>query len=397
MNHLAAIEKAREVLAPMAKRTPVLPLNYPGADIGLKCENLQLTGSFKLRGAYNKLNRLSDEEKRRGVIACSAGNHAQGVALSATKQGIASTICIPSAAPLSKVEATKGYGGKVVLVDGVYDDAYQEALRLREEYGYTMIHPFDDLDVMAGQGTIGLEILEQVPDVDNVIVSIGGGGLISGVAMAMKEKKPSCKVYGVQAKNIASMKESVEMGRRVELPRASTIADGIAVRMPGENTFEVVRHYVDDIVTVDEEEIAYAMLHLMEHEKMMAEGAGAAAVAAAIYEKVPLTGKTVAIISGGNVDLNTISKVISLGSFKSGRLTEITVPVLNKPGELLNLLQLLQSMGTNILTIDQYADHAKADMENMVVRIVVESRNIEHRNDIYRNLAHAGYRFFMDR
>lgn len=308
MNHLAAIEKAREVLAPMAKRTPVLPLNYPGADIGLKCENLQLTGSFKLRGAYNKLNRLSDEEKRRGVIACSAGNHAQGVALSATKQGIASTICIPSAAPLSKVEATKGYGGKVVLVDGVYDDAYQEALRLREEYGYTMIHPFDDLDVMAGQGTIGLEILEQVPDVDNVIVSIGGGGLISGVAMAIKEKKPSCKVYGVQAKNIASMKESVEMGRRVELPRASTIADGIAVRMPGENTFEVVRHYVDDIVTVDEEEIAYAMLHLMEHEKMMAEGAGAAAVAATIYEKVPLTGKTVAIISGGNVDLNTISK-----------------------------------------------------------------------------------------
>ncbi|NLY09644.1 MAG: threonine ammonia-lyase [Tissierellia bacterium] len=391
MFDLKRIEEAAKILEPVIKKNPIIQLNHHEKDIYLKCENLQLTGSFKLRGALHKTARLSEEEKSRGVIACSAGNHAQGVALSATRLGIPSTICLPASAPLSKVEATKGYGGSVVLVDGVYDDAYQEALRLRDRDNLTFIHPFNDPDVMAGQGTIGLEIIKSIPDLDTVVVSIGGGGLISGVAVAVKSINPNCKVIGVQASKIASMKASVDAGAIVELPGAATIADGIAVKKPGDKTYEMVQKWVDEIVTVDEEEIAYAMLYLMERNKMVSEGAGAATVAAVLYNKVKLSGKTCCLISGGNVDMNIVSKIISLGSFKSGRLTEITTPVPNKPGELMKLLGLLKEMGTNILTIDQFTDHVKADIDSMVVRVVVESRNEEHRREIYRKLSDAGY------
>ena len=275
----------------------------------LKPENLQKTGSFKLRGSGYKIAMLSDEEKARGVIACSAGNHAQGVALAATKSGVKSLICLPDSAPISKIEATKKYGAQVCLVEGVYDDAYNRALELKEERGYTFVHPFDDEDVIAGQGTIGLEIVQEINDIDAVIVPIGGGGLISGVACAIKSMNPSVKVYGVQAAGAPSMLQSVHNGSIGCLESVSTIADGIAVKQPGEHTFQLVQKYVDDIALVTEDEISSAILALMEKQKMIAEGAGAVSVAAAMFRKFPIEGKrVVSLVSGGNIDVTILSR-----------------------------------------------------------------------------------------
>ena len=260
-------------------------------DVYLKPENLQITGSFKVRGSGYKISQLTEEEKARGVIACSAGNHAQGVALAATKYGIKSLICLPDGAPISKVEATKNYGAEVCMVPGVYDDAYNEALRLRDEKNYTFIHPFDDENVIAGQGTIGIEIMNEMPDVDAVVCAIGGGGLISGVACAIKSLNPNIKVYGVQAEGAPSMVESIKNGEPVHLDSVSTIADGIQVKEPGEHTFEYVKKYVDDIVTVSDDEISSAILKLIESQKMIAEGAGAAPLAAVMFNKLPVKGK----------------------------------------------------------------------------------------------------------
>ena len=304
-------------------------------DVYLKPENLQITGSFKVRGSGYKISQLTEEEKARGVIACSAGNHAQGVALAATKYGIKSLICLPDGAPISKVEATKNYGAEVCMVPGVYDDAYNEALRLRDEKNYTFIHPFDDENVIAGQGTIGIEIMNEMPDVDAVVCAIGGGGLISGVACAIKSLNPNIKVYGVQAEGAPSMVESIKNGEPVHLDSVSTIADGIQVKEPGEHTFEYVKKYVDDIVTVSDDEISSAILKLIESQKMIAEGAGAAPLAAVMFNKLPVKGKkVVCVVSGGNIDVTILSRVIKRGLLMTGRQQTFCVELQDKPGQL---------------------------------------------------------------
>ncbi|HPS76484.1 MAG TPA: threonine ammonia-lyase, partial [Oscillospiraceae bacterium] len=318
MLSMEMIGDARNVLDGVARVTPLFNAPAVGKNIYIKAENLQMTGAFKLRGAYYKISCLTEEERARGVIACSAGNHAQGIAYSATKNGVRSIICMPASAPLSKIEATKNYGAEVVLVDGVYDDAYNRAVALAQEYGYTFAHPFNDERVIAGQGTIALEILEQLPDAEQIIVPIGGGGLISGVAYAVKHLKPECRVIGVQAAGAPSMADSIRQGRIIELPSVSTIADGIAVKKPGDLTFALCRQYVDEIVTVTESEIASAILTLMETQKTVAEGAGATSVAAAMFGKVDTEKKTVCLVSGGNIDVSILSRVITKGLTKTG-------------------------------------------------------------------------------
>lgn len=307
------IYSAGNILCGVVRKTDLVhaPRLCPGVDLFLKTENLQTTGSFKLRGAYYKMSQLSDAERGRGVITCSAGNHAQGVALAAAKNGIRSIICLPEHAPISKIDATKRYGGEVRLVPGVYDDAYSMALSLQSEYNYTFIHPFDDEEVIAGQGTIALELEEQLSDIDAILVPIGGGGLASGVAFAMKSVNPGVKIYGVESVGAASMLRSMELGKVHSLPSATTIADGIAVKKPGRLTFDICSRYLDGIATVTDEEISSAIISLMERHKLVTEGAGAATVAAAMFGKIDLIGKRViAILSGGNIDLNILSAVI---------------------------------------------------------------------------------------
>ena len=388
---LGMVYEAQRGLRDVARLTPLTPAPAIGENIYIKSENLQLTGSFKLRGAYNKISSLTPEEKAKGVIACSAGNHAQGVALSATKMGIKSVICMPAGAPIAKVEATKGYGAEVVLVPGVYDDAAQEAERLREEYGYTFAHPFNDPYVMAGQGTIALEILNQLPEVEQVVVPIGGGGLISGMAFTIKQIKPSCKVIGVQAAGAPSMYLSLKSDQIEELPNVSTIADGIAVKKPGDLTFACCRKYVDEVVTVAEDEIATAILTLMESQKTVAEGAGATSVAAVMFGKVDTTLKTVCVVSGGNIDVSTLSRVITKGLTKSGRITEITTKVVDKPGQLTNLLQVIATTGANIMSIDHKREARSSEVNSCVVSMVLETRNLDHVAQINEVLENAGY------
>ncbi len=393
---LEMIQQAQQNLKGVARLTPLISAPKIGENVSIKAENLQLTGSFKLRGAYNKISSLTAEEKAKGVIACSAGNHAQGVALSATKNGIHSTICIPAGAPLSKVEATRGFGGDVVLVPGVYDDAYAKAVELTNEKGYTFVHPFNDEKVIAGQGTIGLEILEQEPHVDAVFVAIGGGGLASGVACAIKSVKPDCKVYGVQAAGAPSMYDSINKGEIIELESVSTIADGIAVKKPGDLTFEMCKKYLDGVVTVTEDEIATAILTLMETQKTVAEGAGASSVAAVMFDKVPeVKGKNiVCVISGGNIDVSILSRVITKGLTKTGRITEITTKVVDKPGQLINLLQLISNAGANIITIDHQREDKKSEVNSCIVSMVLETRNIQHSEEICSALQKNGYEIF---
>ena len=389
---LEMIQQAQEALRGIARRTPLDPAPKLGENIYIKAENLQLTGAFKLRGAYNKILSLTPEEAARGVIACSAGNHAQGIALSASRLGIRSVICMPAGAPISKVEATRAYGAEVVLVPGVYDDAAREAERLTKEHGYTFAHPFNDPYVIAGQGTIGLEILEQLPDVSQVVVPIGGGGLISGIAYAIKHLKPSCRVIGVQAEGAASMEQSIRQGRPVELGSVATIADGIAVKRPGDLTFQLCREYVDAIVTVREDEIASAILALMEVQKTVAEGAGATPVAACMFKKVDTTaGKTVCVVSGGNVDVTTLSRVITKGLSKAGRLVEITTKVMDKPGGLLQLLQVVADTGANIVTINHAREAQLSDVGACIVTMVLETRNSAHVAQIREELSSRDY------
>ncbi len=389
---LDMILEAQASLRGIARHTPLDPAPKLGENVYIKAENLQLTGAFKLRGAYNKILSLSPEEAARGVIACSAGNHAQGIAYSAAKLGIRSVICMPAGAPISKIEATRAYGAEVVLVPGVYDDAAREAERLTREHGYTFAHPFNDPAVIAGQGTIGLEILEQLPDVAQVVVPIGGGGLISGIAYAIKHLKPSCRVIGVQAEGAPSMEHSIRQGRPVELEQVSTIADGIAVKRPGDLTFQLCREYVDEIVTVAEDEIASAILALMEVQKTVAEGAGATPVAACMFRKVDTSaGKTVCVVSGGNVDVTTLSRVITKGLSKAGRLVEITTKLEDKPGSLLQLLQVLADTGANIVNINHVREAQRSDVGACIVTMVLETRNSAHVAQIREKLCSRDY------
>ena len=367
------------------------PLVNPDSEIYLKTENLQITGSFKVRGAYYMMSQLTEEEKARGVIACSAGNHAQGVALAAAKNHIKSLICLPDGAPISKVEATKSYGAEVCMVNGVYDDAYKKALELKEEKNYTFVHPFDNEDVIAGQGTIGLEILEQMPDVEAVIVPIGGGGLISGVAFAIKNLNPNIKVYGVQASGAPSMRNSIRDGKIECLDHVSTIADGIAVKEPGEHTFQYVSQYVDEIVTVTDDEISAAILALIERQKLIAEGAGAASVAAAMFNKVPIQGKkTVCLVSGGNIDVTILSRVIKRGLLMSGRTSMLNIELLDKPGQLKLVSEIIADMGGNVISIHHERASEGSDVNGCFLRITMETRDFNHIQQIRDALTKAG-------
>lgn len=396
---LDKIYHAKYVLKQVIRETDVIhaPRINPDANIWLKTENLQITGSFKVRGAYYKMSCLSEEEKARGVIACSAGNHAQGVALAAARNGIKSIICLPDGAPMSKVEATKSYGAEVCLVKGVYDDAYTEALRQRDEYGYTFIHPFDDENVIAGQGTIGLELIEQVPDMDAVIVPIGGGGLISGLAFAIKSLNPEIKVYGVQAAGAPSMYNAVKDGQIECLDSVSTIADGIAVKEPGENTFRLVSEYVDEIVTVTDDEISAAILALMEQQKLVTEGAGAVSVAAAMFNKVPVKGKkVVCLLSGGNIDVTILSRVIKRGLLMTGRNSTLNIELLDKPGQLMEVSRIIAELGGNVISLHHERANEGSDVNGCYLRIVLETRNYQHIEEIKTALRNSGFKIIND-
>lgn len=313
---LEMIEEAAARMKEEVRKTPIVTAKHISPNVFFKAECLQRTGSFKLRGAYNKIMSLTDEEAGRGIVACSAGNHAQGVALAATARGIKSMVCMPADAPVMKKEATAGYGAEVVPVPGNYDDAAVEAERLCKEGGYTFVHPFDDPEVIAGQGTLGLEILEQLPDVEQILIPVGGGGLVAGVAVAVKALKPECKVIGVQSSNIPSMYKSYANQKVMTVSDAKTLADGIHVLTPGSLTFELCDKYVDDMVIVDEDEICAAIVSMLEGPKLVSEGAGATGFAAFMFHKVDTSKKTVCIVSGGNVDLETLNKIIEIGTLK---------------------------------------------------------------------------------
>lgn len=362
-----------------------------GTELYLKPENLQNTGSFKLRGSGYKISKLTEEEKARGVIACSAGNHAQGVALAAQKYGIPATICLPDSAPISKVEATKSYGANVVLVEGVYDDAYNKALELTEKEGYTFVHPFDDEDVIAGQGTVALEILNDLDDLDAIIVPIGGGGLISGIAYTIKSIRPSIKVYGVQASGAPSMYNAVKEGKTEGLESVMTVADGIAVKKPGENTLKYISEYVDDIALVTEDEICAAILALIEKQKMIAEGAGAVAVAAAMFNKFPIEGKKVCcVVSGGNIDVTILSRIIKRGLMKSGRVSNLLVELIDKPGQLKDVSRIIADLGGNVTSVHHERASDTENINGCYLRITMETRDYDHVKQIKKALTQEG-------
>lgn len=386
---------ASVVLKSIIRPTPLVTAYGEELDckLYLKPENLQKTGSFKLRGSGYKIAMLSEEEKAKGVIACSAGNHAQGVALAASKCGISSLICLPDNAPISKIEATKSYGADVCLVEGYYDDAYKKALELRDEKGYTFVHPFDDENVIAGQGTIGLEILNDLDEIDAVIVPVGGGGLISGVAYAIKSIRPSIKVYGVQAAGAPSMYNSINGGGIQSLERVSTIADGIAVKRPGDITYDMVSKYVDDMALVTEDEISSAILALIENQKMVAEGAGAVSVAAAMFNKFPIQGKrVVSVVSGGNIDVTSLSRVIERGLMKSGRQTNLLIELIDKPGQLKDVSRIIADCGGNVTSVHHERAGETESINGCYLRITMETRNYDHVQQIIEALKSEGFK-----
>lgn len=392
------VYKASRVLKKVIRQTDMIyaPNIRKDAKVYLKTENLQVTGSFKIRGSYYKISQLSEEEKKHGVIACSAGNHAQGVALAATENGIKSLICLPDGAPISKIEATKRYGAQVCLVKGVYDDAYNKAIELRDKEGYTFIHPFNDVDVIAGQGTIGLEVMEQLPEADIVVVPIGGGGLIAGIAYTIKQINPKCKIYGVQANGAPSMEKSIQDDKIETLPKVQTIADGIAVKTPGDLTYEIVKQYVDGIVTVSDDEIALAILTLLEQQKLIAEGAGATPVAAILADKIPdIEGKNVCcVISGGNIDVTILSRVIERGLKMSGRKANITIALSDKPGQLADVSRIVAQTGGNVTSINYDSTDLDMNITDCYLRLDVETRNEEHVDAIKKALKEEGFEVY---
>jgi threonine dehydratase len=364
-----------------------------GQQVFLKLDNLQRTGAFKERGALNKILTLTDDEKRRGVIAASAGNHAQAVAFHATQRGIKARIVMPLMTPLVKVSSTEGFGAEVVLHGANYDEACAEALQQGEGDGMTFLHPFDDPDVIAGQGTIGLELLEQVPNLEAVVVPIGGGGLISGVACAIKESNPRIRVVGVQTDRLPSMLRAREAGGPVTVPAEATIADGIAVRRAGEQTFPLVQRYVDEIVTVDEEEIAKAILVLLEREKTLAEGAGAVALASLLQRKTSLDGqRTAVLVCGGNIDVSLLAKIIERGLVKDGRHTRLRIHLTDRPGALHQLTKIIADVRANIVQTAYDRAHYGVNLGDTVIDFTLETRGYDHNREISEVLTAAGYR-----
>ncbi len=395
---LDRIYQAAFALKDVARKTDLIySPHFSGKNqVYFKTENLQVTGSFKLRGAYFKISRLSDEEKAAGIVACSAGNHAQGVALAAQRMDLKATICMPDGAPISKVQATKSYGAEVALVKGAYDDAYQYACKLQEEEHATFIHPFDDPDVIAGQGTIGLEILDQLKDVDAIVVPIGGGGLISGVAYAAKSLKPDIKIFGVQAREAASMADSLKYDEQVTLKTVNTFADGIAVKHPGDLTFELIKNYVDDVVTVTEDEIAVAILALIEKQKLIAEGAGAVSLAAVMADKIPVEGKNVVcLVSGGNIDVNILSRVITRGLVTSGRNATLQIALEDKPGQLVDVATIIASCGANVTGVHYGHSDPNTAVTSCVLTLEIETRDFEQLEQVRQKLKGEGFNLVM--
>ena len=392
---LDRIYHAAYVLKGVARKTDLIaaPHLVSGMeDLYLKTENLQVTGSFKLRGASYKISQLPKGDLERGIIACSAGNHAQGVALAATRMGVRSIVCMPDGAPIMKVESTRRLGAEVRLVKGSYDDAHDEAVRLQEKTGATLIHPYDDEDVICGQGTIGLEIMDQLEGIDAVVVPVGGGGLISGVACAVKSLKPSCQVFGVQAAGASAMAESFRRGDWYASDTASTFADGIAVKNPGEITFQMVGKYVDDIVTVSDDEIAAAILNLMERQKVVAEGAGAVPVAAAMFDKLPLAGKrVVCVVSGGNIDVNILSRVINRGLAMSGRKVTMEIRLTDKPGQLQQVSTIIAELGANVVSVDYDLSDPDLPISSCTLRVGMETRDQAQIDQIRAKLVGEGF------
>ncbi len=393
---LADVQAARERLRGSIYYSPCAHSQVLSAQTGqqiyLKLENLQMTGSFKERGALNRITTLSPEQAKRGVVAASAGNHAQGVAYHATKRGIRALIVMPLATPLVKVTATRGFGAEVVLHGANYDEACDEALRICAAEEMTFIHPFDDPLVMAGQGTIGLELLEQVPELQAVAVPIGGGGLIGGIACAIKESRPDIRVIGVQTSRLPSMAAAIEQHGPVTLESATTIADGIAVRRAGDVTFPVVQKYVDEIVTVDEDEVASAILVLLEREKTLAEGAGATALAALIQKKTTLTDeRTAVIVTAGNIDVTLLSRIIERGLVQDGRMIRLRIHLLDKPGALAELTKLIASHRANIVDTLYNRAYYGVNLGNTAIDITLETRGREQVAELLAALTAEGY------
>jgi threonine dehydratase len=395
---LASIEAARERIGDAIHLSPCQLSHHLSERVGLpvflKLENLQRTGSFKERGALNKLLTLTEEERKRGVIAASAGNHAQGVAFHATKLGIRSQIVMPQATPLVKVVATRGFGAEVILHGANYDEACEEALARCMQQGLTFIHPFDDPVVIAGQGTIGLELLEQIPDLEAVVVPIGGGGLIAGIGCALKERNPKIRVIGVEPEKLPSMLRAREAGMPITIAPQATIADGIAVRRAGDVTLPLVSRYVDEIVTVDDEEIASAILMLLEQEKTLAEGAGAAALAALLQAKTNLRHRrTAVLVCGGNIDVTLLAKIIERGLVKDGRQLRVRVYLLDRPGALLHLTEILARERANIVETIHNRSYYGVSLAETVIDVTLETRGATHITAISHALGEAGFRF----
>lgn len=395
--NLEKIKKARENIKDVVRETPLFYTSTfskkCGCNLYLKCENKQKTGAFKLRGAYNKLVNLSEEEKKRGVIASSAGNHAQGVAYAATAFGVKSTIVMPATAPQAKVKATQGYGAKVIQAGQVYDECYARAVEVQKETGATFVHPYNDVEVMAGQGTIGLEILDKLPEADVVIVPIGGGGLISGVATAVKSIKPSIRVVGVQPEIIASTKVSMEQGKVVTLPGAKSLADGTSVSAPGDKCFEYIQKYVDEVVSVSEEEIALGMFSLMERNKLIVEGAGALPLAALLAGKIKgIKGRNVVgLVSGGNVDIANVAKIIERELVLINRRIRFTVEVQEKTGTLCNLVSKIEKLGGQVVTITKNNNWSEKGLDFSDVSFEINVESEEHGRKIISELENNSY------
>lgn len=394
---LERIKQAQENIKGVARRTPLFYTstfsNQCDCNLYLKCENKQKTGAFKLRGAYNKLVNLTEEEKNKGVIASSAGNHAQGVAYAATAFGVKSTIVMPVTAPQAKVQATKGYGAEVIQAGQVYDECYAKALEVQKETGATFLHPFNDIDVMAGQGTIGIEVLEELPDADVLVIPIGGGGLIAGIATAAKSIKPSIRIVGVQPEIVASTKASMEKGEVVTLPGAKSLADGISVSTPGNECFKYIQKYVDEVVTVTEDEIAYGMFSIMERNKLMVEGAGASTLGALLAGKVKdIKGKNVvSLVSGGNVDIATVAKIIERQLVLLKRRIRFTVELQDKAGTLGALISEIGQLGGNVVTARQNTNWNEKGLEFADVFFEITAQSEEHGQQIIKHLKDNGY------
>ena len=393
---LGDIHQAQGTIAHMVHETPLLSAHSLGqlvdCQLFLKAENLQRAGSFKIRGATNKIAHLSPALRAKGVVAASAGNHAQGVALASRGFGIPCTIVMPTAAPIPKVQATRGYGATVVLHGMDYDQAQQHAQQVMRERDLTFIHAFDDPEVIAGQGTIGLELLQQMEDMDIVVIPVGGGGLAGGIALAMKETRPGVTIVGVQARAATAFADSYQAGRRLTVTGAPTIADGIAIGRPGGLTFPLVTRYVDDMVVVDEEEITQAMVLLLERSKLLVEGAGAVGLAAVLSGKVQVAGKKVAIVlSGGNVDPNLVARVLEHGLAHAGRYLVIRLLMEDRPGQLSRLLAIVAGAEVNVLNIDQLRHGPTVPLGHVEVQLTLETRDWAHAEEVRDHLREAGY------